>query len=92
MSETETTHERWASWVEEACGAVGVDAESVDVVTILAMTTSIAHGVERPMAPVGAYILGLAVGHIQAQGRPVDIDALRAAIETTIIRGEEEQA
>lgn len=92
MTDLETTRELWAEWIEEACAALGVDPESVDVVTIHAMTKTIAHGFERAMAPVGAYILGVAVGHLQEQGRPVDIDSLSRAVEATITdRDQEEQ-
>lgn len=88
---TRTQHDdRWYDWIEEACAAVGIEPESVDVPAILAMTKTIAHGFERPMAPVGAYILGVAVGHLEAQGRPVDKESLRQAVEGTIThRGQE---
>lgn len=90
MSTVDATPDRWADWIEEACAAVGIDPESVDVPAIHAMTKVIAHDFERPMAPVGAYVLGVAVGHLEEQGRPVDMEALRRAIETTIPdRGQE---
>lgn len=84
MTELDATRARWADWIEDASAAVGIDPESVDVTSILAMTKTIAHGFERPMAPVGAYILGVAVGRLQEQGRAVDLDSLRQAIEATI--------
>lgn len=84
MTDLEATHARWADWIEAACAAVGVDPEAVDVVSIHAMTKHIAHGFERPMAPVGSFILGAAVGHLEEQGRPVDMESLRQAIEDTI--------
>lgn len=90
MTDFEATRALWADWIEDACAAVGIDAESVDVMTIHAMTKTIAHGFERPMAPVGAYILGVAVGHLQEQGRPVDIESLQQAIEATITDREEQ--
>lgn len=80
----------WYDWIEEACAAVGIDPESVDVRSILAMTKVIAHGFERPMAPVGAYILGVAVGRLEEQGRPVDLESLQQAIEATIPHEEQE--
>ncbi len=80
----------WYDWIEEACAAVGIDPESVDVPGVLAMTKVIAHGFERPMAPVGAYILGVAVGRLEEQGRPVDKESLREAIEATIPHEDEE--
>lgn len=84
MTDLDAVAEQWHDWIEQACAAVGVDAESVSVPAVHDMTKLIAHGFERPMAPVGAYILGLAVGHLEAQGRPVDMESLRRAIESTI--------
>ena len=54
--------EEWAAWVREACAAVGVDPATVDVDAILDLTSQVAHRYARPMAPVSAYILGIAVG------------------------------
>lgn len=84
MSTEAQREDRWYDWIEGACAAVGIEPESVDVPTVLDMTKTIAHGVDRPMAPVGAYILGVAVGHLEEQGRPVDKESLQAAIEGTI--------
>ena len=52
----------WAPFVERACEALGLAADRVDIDAILDMTREIAHAGARPMAPVSAYILGLAVG------------------------------
>ena len=84
QTEDQQAQERWADWIERACAALGLDPEAVDVRSILDMTKTIAHGFERPMAPVGAYVLGLAVGRLQEQGRPVDIYALRTTLEATL--------
>lgn len=90
MTGLTATDVRWYDWIEEACAAVGIEPESVDVPGIHDLTRVIAHGFERPMAPVGAYILGVAVGHLEEQGRPVDMESLRRAIEMTIPHGEQE--
>lgn len=90
MTDLEATTVQWHDWIEKACAAVGIDPESVDVPSIHMMTKLIAHGFERPMAPVGAYILGVAVGHLEAQGRPVDMESLRRAVESTIPPQEQE--
>lgn len=90
MSGLTATDVRWYDWIEEACAAVGIEPESVDVPGIHDLTRVIAHGFERPMAPVGAYILGVAVGHLEEQGRPVDMESLCRAIEMTIPHGEQE--
>ena len=65
----------WAPFVARACEAVGVDPAMVDIAAILDMTREIAHAGARPMAPVGAYILGIAVG------RGGDPDYLRRVLE-----------
>ncbi len=69
---------RWEGWVTDACRAVGVDPALVDIDGIHALTKAVAHGFDRPMAPVSSFILGLAL----AQGG--DPDELRAAIESTL--------
>lgn len=68
----------WRPFIERASAAVGVDPGIVDEDVILALTATIAHYGVRPMAPVGAFILGLAV----ANGG--DIDALRGEIEKVV--------
>ncbi len=52
----------WRPFIDRACAAVGVDPAQVDEDAILTMTREIAHAGARPMAPVSAFILGLAVG------------------------------
>lgn len=68
----------WRPFIERASAAVGVDPALVDADVILELTASIAHFGVRPMAPVGAFILGLAV----AVGG--DATALKAEIEKVI--------
>ena len=53
---------RWEPFVRGACAAVDVDPALVDTTAILDMTREIAHAGARPMAPVSAFLLGLAVG------------------------------
>ena len=55
----------------------------MDVAGIHALTKDIAHGFARPMAPVGSYILGVAVGERAARGEQVDAEALTEAIRAT---------
>lgn len=70
----------WQQFVERACAEVGVDASLVDVEAILALAKVVAHEGERPMAPVSAFIAGLAAG----QGLALD-EAVRR-IEATVAR------
>lgn len=70
----------WRPFIEAACAAVGVDPRLVDEEAILVMTREIAHAGARPMAPVSAYIMGLAAGR---PGAP-DPDYLRRVIEDAV--------
>jgi hypothetical protein len=49
-------------WVAAACAELGIDPATVDVRQILDLARDAAHKVDRPAAPVTAYLLGLAVG------------------------------
>lgn len=76
--------ERWRAWVELAAAAVGADPDDVDITLVHRLTKQIAHGYDRPLAPVGAYIVGLAVGAARARGEEVDATALGRAVAATI--------
>jgi hypothetical protein len=49
-------------WTAAACAELGIDPASVDVRQILDLARDAAHQVDRPAAPVTAFVLGLAVG------------------------------
>lgn len=51
----------WHPFVERVCKALELDPTRVDIDAILDMTREIAHAGARPMAPVSAYLLGIAV-------------------------------
>lgn len=51
---------RWARWIDDVCAAMGVDPALVDVDAIHGLSGIIARDVVRPMAPVGAFIWGVA--------------------------------
>jgi hypothetical protein len=85
MTDLAAAERTWHDWIEEACATLGVDPALVDVKAIHGLTKRIAHEYERPMAPVGAYILGLAVGAREG----ADVADLRDRLETTIHRREE---
>jgi Domain of unknown function (DUF6457) len=61
------------SWTAAACADLGVDPAAVDVRQILDLARDAAHQVDRPAAPVTAYLLGLAVG----RGMPAEEAAAR---------------
>jgi Domain of unknown function (DUF6457) len=49
-------------WVTEVSAALGLPPDAVDVREVLDLARDVAHGVDRPAAPVTAYLAGLAVG------------------------------
>jgi hypothetical protein len=55
------------------CFEFGLPPGSVDARLILDMARDVAHGVDRPAAPLTAYLLGLAV----ASGHPLEASAAR---------------
>jgi hypothetical protein len=83
MTDLDAAEQEWLDWIRAACTALGVDPASVDVTGIHALTRDIAHGFSRPMAPVGSYILGLAVGARAARGEVIDPEQLTAALRST---------
>lgn len=68
MSERTDDVTQWQAWVDKACEAVGVDVQNVDITAILGLTKRVAHNLERPLAPVSSYIVGVAVGMAAAAG------------------------
>ncbi len=73
---------RWRAWVEEVCGAMRVDPSLVDVDDIHRLSGTVARDVVRPMAPVSAFIWGVAcTRHPEA-----DPARLREAIVAAIPR------
>lgn len=75
-SNMEAEHEGWRQFVRQACEAVAVDPELVDINAVLDMTREVAHAGARPMAPISAYLLGLATG--------LDADADRERLRSVI--------
>jgi hypothetical protein len=74
-------------WMQTACTELGLDLEELNQKTVLNLTRVVAHTVDRPAAPLTAYLLGVAVGRgaplaetaakLQqlARGRPAAPDA-----------------
>lgn len=80
---------RWHDWVEQACAAVGVDRQNVDIKAIHGLTKRVAHNLDRPLAPVSSYILGIAVGQAAAAGQVSDAarKALMDRLLTVVPKG-----
>lgn len=55
-------------WVQAAGAELGVDPAAVDSKLVLDLARDVAHGVDRPAAPLTAYLLGVAVGQGQQAG------------------------
>ncbi len=72
MTDLEHPRQRWLDWVASASDAVGVDAADIDIVEIHLLSKHVAHRLERPLAPVSTFILGLALGAAQASGGVTD--------------------
>ena len=49
-------------WIETACAELGLDPTDLTQKTVLNLARVVAHTVDRPAAPLTAYLLGLAVG------------------------------
>lgn len=65
---TDLTSNTWTPWINDVCARLGVDPALVDVPLVHDLTKQIAHRYERPMAPIGSYILGIALGAALATG------------------------
>ena len=62
MARPEDDRELWGRWIDRATGELGLSPDDVPVGDLLRLTAVIAHGVDRPMAPVSAFLVGLAMG------------------------------
>lgn len=49
-------------WTGQVCAELGLDPAGVDARAVLDLARDVAHGVERPAAPLTAYLMGVAVG------------------------------
>ncbi len=82
MADLDKVATEWSDWIAAIAGELGVDPALVDVTFIHSLTQVVAHEFERPMAPVAAYILGLALA-AHPESTP---DEVRAAIVGAIPR------
>lgn len=78
---TDEAEQRWQRWIADACHAVGVDADLVDIADIHLLSKQVAHRLERPLVPVSAFILGLALG---LDGEAADRAELLATLLDTL--------
>lgn len=73
----------WTAWIDDVCARLGVDPKLVDITLVHDLTRDIAHRFQRPMAPIGSYIMGIALGAALAGGR-TDAAALLSEYEEQI--------
>ena len=64
-------------WIDELCDVLDVEAE-IDEALVLDLARIVAHQVERPAAPVTAFVLGLAAGGRDADPEQIEKLAARA--------------
>jgi hypothetical protein len=60
-------------WSEALCAELGLDPADVSQKVVLDLARVVAHTVDRPAAPLTAFVLGMAVG----RGQPLDQTAQR---------------
>ena len=72
-----TTMQRW---LDAVCTELDIDPGTADARTILDLARDVAHQIDRPAAPLTAYLLGVAVG----RGKPLGATAGRL---TTLAAG-----
>jgi molybdopterin-guanine dinucleotide biosynthesis protein A len=59
-------------WIDAACAELGIDQAVVDERVVLDLAREVAHQVDRPAAPVTAFLLGVAAGRGQPVGQAAD--------------------
>jgi len=64
------------NWTAAACEKLGIEIALVDIRQVLELARVAAHQVERPAAPLTAYLLGLAGG----TGQPADQTAAQLRV------------
>jgi hypothetical protein len=70
-------------WMDEAAYALGEQSLlPEEVAVVLRLARDVAHGVERKMAPIAAFLVGAAAGRAVASGSGHRLKELRAAVET----------
>ncbi len=74
------------TWTEQLCDALGLELE-VEADAILDLAREAAHGIDRPAAPLTAFIVGYAAG---VRGGSADDVADCVEVATDLIAAEED--
>ena len=61
-----------SDWITAVCGELGIEESQVDQRRILDLARDVAHQVDRPAAPLTAFLAGLAVGRGRPLGQTTD--------------------
>jgi hypothetical protein len=74
-------------WVTAVCVELGIDRSLIDERVILDLARDAAHQIDRPAAPVTAFLLGVAVGRGQPLGPTAERLSAMAAAWPDLRRG-----
>jgi hypothetical protein len=66
-------------WIDEVCDTLDIEAE-IDEGLVLDLAKTVAGNVQRPAAPVTAFLLGYAAGTVEAD--PDGVERLAARVQT----------
>lgn len=78
----EQAQQRWREWVVEASTAAGIDPDLVDIAELHHLSRQVAHRLERPLAPISTFILGLALGSDRAEDTRSRADLVASILAT----------
>lgn len=70
-------------WIDELCDALDVEID-LDEALVLDVAKDVAHNVERPAAPISAFLLGFAAA--RSNGNPEEVERLAAAATDLALR------
>ncbi len=82
---SDLTSDAWTPWISEVCARVGVDPALIDVPFVHDLTRQVAHRYERPMAPVSAHIVGIALGLALAADPDLDAPTKLADLAASVV-------
>lgn len=81
---TDLTSDAWTPWIETVCTRLDLDPGVVDVSLIHDLTKQVAHRYERPMAPVSAHLIGIALGRALATDPDLDAAEMLRRLADTV--------
>lgn len=76
------------AWLAAAAAELDLDAETVDIATVLNVARDVAHQVARPAAPLSTFLLGVAVGRAAGADASAELAARARALSELAERWE----